>query len=83
MDQGSNDTGSNHSEQCFCRECTKYGPPDPHMNALSITLATDWKAEAESVSKENGAKALKDNLLPFSRVRRIMKANQDVKMVCS
>lgn len=68
-------TNDEHVEECCCVECQKY-PRIPEHEEVLRNLHFRWMEEASDEQT-----TVKHVDLPFSRVKRIMKADQDVKMV--
>lgn len=73
--------GSNCSDECNCSTCQKYRNWESEYKEIEQALATAWIQRVKDISNPR-AKSFKEHVeLPFSRVKRIMKANEDVRMV--
>ena len=70
-----------HNKECECDTCKSVLPKKREFVEVDRELAEVWIREIKSLDTSGGVKAFKTNILPFSRVKKIMKANQEVKMV--
>lgn len=72
--------GDDSSETCTCADCMRFKRTYPHTKEVDSRLGDKWKGLAENDGRP-GREALTSNTLPFTRVRRIIKANPDVNML--
>lgn len=72
-----------HTKECDCEACKAGKPSDPEFLEVHKRLAAEWIEEMQNLDISKGSKGFKSNMLPFSRVKKLMKANQEVKMVRS